>query len=377
MTISTTDLGLYRLDDPSEIPSPALLIFVEHVRENLRRMIARVGDPARLRPHVKTHKMPAIVALSVGMGITKHKCATIAEAEMIARAGGPDALLAYQPVGPNAARLARLMETYPSTTFRAVVDDPDAARVLSDAVARAGRDLPVLLDLEVGMGRTGIAPEGSGAVELYELIDRLPGLVVDGLHSYDGHNHQIDEGERRAAAMEIVRRTVALRGRLLAKGLPVPRVAIGGTPTFPMYADLDEPNFECSPGTCVLQDVGYGSKYDDLDFTPAAILLGRVISRPRPGRLCVDIGHKAVAADPKGDRLVLLGMPEATLGPQSEEHLVVEVPDPEHYPVGTVVLAIPMHICPTSALHREAIVIERGAVADHWRVEARDRVVTI
>ena len=377
MTFSTTDPGPYRLDDPSAIPSPALLVFPEHLRENLRRMIARVGDPDRLRPHVKTHKMPAIVALATSLGINKHKCATIAEAEMIARAGGPDALLAYQAVGPNAARLARLMAAYPSTTFRAVVDDPEAARGLSDAVSGAGRALPVLLDLEVGMGRTGIAPEGDGAVELYQWVDRLPGLVVDGLHAYDGHNHQVDEDERRAASREVVGRTVDLRDRLLAKGLPVPRVVIGGTPTFPMYAKVSEPNFECSPGTCVLQDVGYGSKYDDLDYTPAAILMGRVISRPRPGRLCLDLGHKAVAADPKGDRLSLLGMPGATLGPQSEEHLVVDVPDPERYPVGTAVMAIPMHICPTSALHREAFVIEGGAVVDRWRVEARDRVVTI
>src|SRR5689334_14947627 len=118
----------YVVDDPSALLSPSLLVFRDLVRRNLEAMIAIARSPDRLRPHVKTHKMPDLVRLCEQMGIRKHKCATIAEAEMVARAGGTDALLAYPLVGPNPDRLAALVRAYPSTTFRATVDRADAAR---------------------------------------------------------------------------------------------------------------------------------------------------------------------------------------------------------------------------------------------------------
>jgi D-serine deaminase-like pyridoxal phosphate-dependent protein len=102
-------------------------------------------------------------------------------------------------------------------------------------------------------------------------------------------------------------------------------LVLGGTPTFAIHARCDVPGSECSPGTSTLHDASYATKFPDLPFTPAALLITRVISRPRPGRITLDVGHKAVAADPVGARLVLLDVPGATLGGQSEEHLVVEL----------------------------------------------------
>lgn len=366
----------YHIDDLSQIPSPSLVIFVDIVRENLRKMLEMVGDPARLRPHVKTHKMPAIVRMALEEGITKHKCATIAEAEMLAQAGAPDVLLAYQPVGPNVERMVRLLTTYPNTTFRTVVDEPGPAQALSDAVSRVGRSLPTLIDLNVGMNRTGIIPSPE-ADALYAEIARLPGLEPDGLHAYDGHSSDPDLDQRRSLVMSIVKEVTAMRDRLEGQGLPVPRIVMGGTPPFPIYAGLDLPNLECSPGTIVLHDVGYGAKFPDLPFTPAALLLGRVASRPKPGLLCLDIGTKAVASDPIGDRVAVLGIPDAKLGRQNEEHLMVETPAAADFPPGTPVLAIPVHICPTCALHREAFAIQDGKVIDRWPVIARDRTLTI
>jgi D-serine deaminase-like pyridoxal phosphate-dependent protein len=362
----------YPLHNPSELLSPSLLIFRALVRRNLEAMIALARGADRLRPHVKTHKMAEVVRLAERLGIHKHKCATIAEAEMIASAGGTDALLAYPLVGPNVARLARLVRAYPHTTFRALVDQPDAARALSAGMARAGRALPVLVDLEVGMGRTGIEP-GDAAADLYALVDALPNLVPDGLHAYDGHIHDSDLAARRHAAEPGAERTLQLRDRLLARGLPVPRLVLGGTPTFPIHSAREVPGVECSPGTCTLHDAGYAARLPDLPFTPAAVLLTRVISHPRPGRLCLDLGHKAVAADPPGARLTLLDIPDATLGAQSEEHLVVDTPHAAQFPPGTPALALPTHICPTCALHRRAVVVEDGEVVDEWEVSARDR----
>jgi len=366
----------YAIDDPSLLLSPSLVIFRDLVRKNLAEMIAMARGPDRLRPHVKTHKMAAIVRMAGETGISKHKCATIAEAEMVAASGGTDVLLAYPLVGPNLVRFARLIRAYPGTTFRALVDHPDSARALSEAVQDLDRPVPVLVDLEVGMGRTGIDP-GEPAAALYALVARLPNLEADGLHAYDGHIVETDVEARGKSVRAVQEKTLDLRDRLVRQGLPVPRIVIGGTPSFPVHAGLDVPGLECSPGTIVLHDHGYATRFPDLPFTPAALLLTRVVSRPRLGRICLDLGHKAVAADPAGPRAHLIDVPEARMVGHSEEHLVVDTPAAEQYPVGTCVLAIPTHICPTSALHRRAYVIAGGKLVDEWEVTARDRVIRV
>ena len=148
----------YVVRDCSELLSPSLLIYPKVVRENLKTMIAMADGADRLRRHVKTHKMAEIVRLAESLGIHRHKCATIAEAEMVATAGGADVLLAYPLVGPNVKRFIQLARAYRATTFRATVDHPDAARALSSAALGLEQPIPVLIDLEVGMGRTGILP---------------------------------------------------------------------------------------------------------------------------------------------------------------------------------------------------------------------------
>jgi D-serine deaminase-like pyridoxal phosphate-dependent protein len=232
------------------------------------------------------------------------------------------------------------------------------------------------VDLDVGMGRTGIDP-GEPAAALYALIAGLPNLEADGLHAYDGHINETDIEARRKSVRAVQEKTLGLRDRLVRQGLPVPRVVFGGTPSFPVHAGLDVPGVECSPGTIVLHDHGYANRFPDLPFTPAALLLTRVVSRPRPGRICLDLGHKAVAADPAGPRAHLIDVPEARVVGHSEEHLVVDTPADDQYPLGTCVLAIPTHICPTSALHRRAYVIARGRRVDTWEVTARDRVIGV
>lgn len=101
------------------------------------------------------------------------------------------------------------------------------------------------------------------------------------------------------------------------------------------------------------------------------------MSRPRPGRICLDLGHKAVAVDPVGPRVHLIDVPEARIVGHSEEHLVVDALVADRYPVGTCVLAIPTHICPTSALHRRTYVIAGGRLVNEWEVSARDRMIRV
>src|SRR5580658_110447 len=141
----TLDIAWARAADVSATPSPALLLGLEPIERNLHTMLAMAGSPARLRPHVKTHKLGWLVHRQVALGITAFKCATIAEAEMCALAGAPDVLIAFQLVGPNVARLLALRETFPCTKFSSIIDEPGALRMLADAAARAGARLEVLV----------------------------------------------------------------------------------------------------------------------------------------------------------------------------------------------------------------------------------------
>ena len=360
----------YRIDDTSQIISPALVLYKELIESNLMRMVEIAGSPDRLRPHVKTHKMREIVAMQMAAGIGKFKCATIAEAEMVASCHANDILIAYQMVGPNRARLVRLIEKFPRATFRVLVDHPLAARQLAESLSAARRSVSVLLDVDVGQHRTGIAP-GTEAVQLYELICQLPGLQPGGLHVYDGHNHQESISERQTAVENQFSKVAEFRDELVKRGLRVQRVVCGGTPTFPHYARIG--GTELSPGTCVLHDNGYGSRFPEMGFRWAALLLTRVVSRPAPNRMCLDLGYKAVASDPKGDRLLLLDLPNAKFVLQNEEHLLVETEEASRYQPGDELLACPTHICPTCALHKEAYVVESGRLTARWAVVARDR----
>jgi D-serine deaminase-like pyridoxal phosphate-dependent protein len=368
----------YALKDASGVFSPALLFYKDLIRRNIARMIELAGGPENLRPHVKTHKTREIVRLVMDAGISKHKCATLAEAEMVAGCGGRDVLLAYNIVGPNCRRLAKVASAFPQCRFSVLADHPVAARQLSETLAGSGQKVGVLIDLDVGQHRTGIAP-GPEAAALYELLAHLPGLEPAGFHVYDGHLHQESYSEREAAVKKHLEPVLALRRSLEHKGLPVPRMVVGGTPTFPVYTRLALPGSEYAPGTCVLHDHGYGSRFADLaGFTPAALLLTRVMSRPTATRVTFDLGYKAIASDPPaGKRLILLDVPEYEAVLQNEEHLVIETPAAERFQPGDVAYAIPTHICPTCALHSSAYVVEDGRVTGQWQIAARDRVLTI
>ena len=356
-------------------------MYPDRAEENLRRLIAIAGGTSRLRPHMKTHKLPEIARMHVALGLTRVKCATIAEAEMLAAEGLSDVLLAYQPVGPAVGRLLRLAQTYPGVTFRAVVDDEAAARALGAAFAGAGRTIDLLVDLDVGMHRTGIDP--SLAPPLYRLLATLPGVTPGGLHAYDGHLRDADLAVRQAQADAAFAPVRELRRTLQAEGLPVPRVVVGGTPTLPCHATRDEPDLELSPGTVVFWDAGYTAGLPDMDFLSAALVLTRVVSKPGGNRITLDLGHKAVASEMPHPRVELIGLQatgsrlQAHFIGHSEEHLVFETPDAASLHVGDVLYGMPWHVCPTVALHGQAVVVRDGRAVDRWQVTARERTITV
>jgi D-threonine aldolase len=366
----------YAVQDTASVFSPALVFYKDLIRRNIAEAVRIAGEPARLRPHVKTHKTPEIVRLCLEAGITKHKCATLAEAEMLAACGAPDVFLAYPLVGPNCGRFARLARAYPATRFAVTCDHAASAEALSRAVTGEGQTVDVLLELDVGHHRTGLAA-GPAAVAVYEQLGRLPGLRPGGIHAYDGHNNQESFGERQAAVRGLLDPVLGLRRKLEEKGLPVPRLVAGGTPTFPVYAGLDIAGLECSPGTLILHDHGYGTRFPDLaGFTPAALILTRVVSRPTPSRVTFDVGTKAVASDPPaGKRLALIDVPDYEPVIHNEEHFTVETSAAERFAPGTEVFAMPTHVCPSVALYRRAHVVEGGRLTGTWEIVGRDRIL--
>ena len=396
----------YSITDPATLDTPALVVFPERVKENIRLAIEKVGSPDRLRPHVKTHKSPELTRLLLAAGITRFKCATIAEAEMLALEGAPDVLLAYQPIGPKTQRFAQLIKTYPGTAFSCLIDNPEAAGAMADTFAAAGLTVPVYLDINVGMDRTGIAP-GDEAVQLFRTATQLRGITPVGLHAYDGHIRDTDLAERTRkcdegfAKVEALRTALAELAHPAATALSHPAAAAlshpaaaaltiiaGGSPTFPIHAAraanandgtlAESAPLQCSPGTFVYWDKGYGDTFPDQPFLPAALVVTRIISLRGDTRLCLDLGHKSIA--PENDiarRVFFLNGPELKPVGQSEEHLVVEAGAGHNYGIGDIFYGIPFHVCPTVALYDRAITIESGRVTGYWKNTARDRSITI
>ena len=367
----------YHVADTSDIITPALLIFREQLEANLRHMIQIAGDTSRLRPHCKTHKMAAVTELELQHGITKHKCATLAEAEMLAECGVRDIFLAYNIVGPNIRRVVAFCQRFPHVRLAVTADHIGPLTALGAAAAAAGVTVLVLLDIDTGQHRTGLTV-GPGARAVYEAISKTPGIQAGGLHVYDGHQHQKSLAERRVAVLNEFQKVLAFRDELVAAGMSVPTLVCGGTASFPIYAELTDPTIELSPGTCLFNDAGYSEAFPDLEFQPAALLLTRVVSRPTADRVTFDLGYKAVASDPPaGKRLQILGIPDAEQILQNEEHLVIQTSHAGEFQPGDEAYAIPRHICPTSALHKEAFVIVDGKLAERWPVSARDRWLTL
>lgn len=366
------------LRQPQNVLSPCLLVAPDIIRQNLQECIRIAGSVQRLRPHVKTHKTPEIVEMQLQMGIVKHKCATLSEAQMLAQTQASDVLLAYPLVGPSIARFCEMVGQFPKCRFTAVVEDRQTLAELERHFSSHGTSIDVMVDVDTGMHRTGITP-GGAVIELVEAMQRTKACRFDGLHVYDGQNHQSALSERQAAVTALLQPVLALVGSLAARNIAVPKLVCGGTPTFPVFADQDFPDgalVECSPGTSVLSDFNYGRDYADMSgIRPAAWVMTRVISKQHTHRMTLDLGHKAVAADtPMASRCFFPELPDAQCIQHSEEHLVIETSAAENYQIGDVLYGIPGHICPTVALHSHLQVVQNGQITDCWEVTARNRI---
>lgn len=361
----------YHISNIQEIDSPALIVYPSRVKENISILLSMIDDRLRLRPHVKTHKTKEATKLMMEAGISKFKCATIAEAEMLAICGAKDVLLAYQPVGPKLVRFVSLIKKYPLTLFSCLIDSVYAARQMADVFAQESLTVPVYIDLNTGMNRTGIAP-GKPAIELYMQCSSFNGITPAGLQLYDGHIRQSDFQLRTAHCDENFSAAKKIAHELSAMGFSEPIIVAGGSPTFSIHSKRQI--VECSPGTFIYWDKGYLSLCPEQAFIPAALVITRVISLPDKTRLCLDLGHKSIASENDlSKRVYFLNAPGLIPVSQSEEHLVVEAGTGHSYKIGDVLFGLPFHICPTCALYERAITIEENRSSGEWKIIARDR----
>lgn len=362
----------YEVDNISEVNSPSLLVYPDRIENNIKKMIEIAGNSNRLRPHVKSHKMPEIVKLQMKHGINKFKCATISETEMVASCGAKDILLAMQPVGPNIGRFLRLKNAYPGALISCITDDETVIEKISSEAIASKTDVHLWLDINVGMNRTGIAP-GKEAINLCKKISASPGLFFEGLHVYDGHLHEPDFEKRRTLSNEAFSNVTSMVAEMKNFFSDPIKIVAGGTPTFPVHALRKD--VELSPGTLLLWDWGYGSKFKDLDFQNAAVLVTRVVSKPAKGFLCLDLGHKAVASEMPHPRVIFPDISDYTFTTHSEEHLVIKTGEADNFNVGDPIYCIPWHICPTVDRHDKVSVVVNSKVKERWNVVARRREI--
>ena len=365
----------YLINNADQLDSPALVFYPERIAENIVRLKNSINDISRLRPHVKTHKNAEITRMMIEAGISKFKCATIAEAEMLGMCKAPDVLLAYQPVGPKISRFIGLIKSYPDTHFSCLCDNAVSLKAIAAAAVTAGLQLDLFLDLNVGMNRTGIVPDDQ-AVLLYQQIDAEPGVHARGLHAYDGHIHDDSLELRKEKWQEALNGILYVNQEIIAAGLAKPVIVAGGTPTYPLYASFDD--VECSPGTFILWDKGYQDAFEEQEYLTAALVVTRVISLNGPASLTVDLGHKSVAAENELQRRVyFLNAPKAKMTGQSEEHLVLEAGAGHGFQIGDVLYGLPIHICPTVALYGTAALVSNHQVKGEWKIISRDRKINI
>lgn len=364
----------YHFIGEDTVPSPALIYYRDRITENTRLTVQIAGGSERLWPHIKTHKMAQMLKMQLSMGIHRFKCATYQELRLACEAGATDCLWAYPLVGPNVQRFLSLMKEFPRVHLYALTDNLEACALLGKAALEQNLAASVLVDVNMGMNRTGIALDR--LYDAYHALSAQPGISVRGMHCYDGHIHDHDPSERLAHADACAQPVYAVRDALVEEGLNVDILIMGGTPTFPCH--VQHPDVFLSPGTLFVSDAGYAAAFPDIPVVPAAAVLTRVISHPSDGLFTLDTGYKAVSADPVGARGQLVGY-EALCDDvlSSEEHWVFRMrPGHEHKrpPIGSVLYVIPTHICPTTCLYDAVYVVSNNRLSNLWAVAARSRV---
>jgi D-serine deaminase-like pyridoxal phosphate-dependent protein len=360
----------------SEIETPALVVDLNILDRNLRRVAAYAGRHGlRLRPHTKTHKSILLAKRQLELGAAGLTVAKVSEAEVMLGAGPADMLVAFPIIGGG--KLARLMQVARSTSVTVALDSLCAARQLSDAAGAAQAEVGVLAEFDAGLGRVGVAP-GEQLLQLAQSIRKLPHLTFQGLTFYPGHIKSLDEPGQRALA-QLSELLGSIRADFERAGIAIPIVSGGSTPTL-FHSHEIQGLTEIRPGTYIFNDMNTvrsgGCAMEDC----AATILATVVSVARPGHMIIDGGSKTFSSDrPANPSEVTFGhvveAPGARFHKMNEEHGFIDLAGagPE-FGVGDRVRVIPNHICVAVNLHERVYGVRGGQVEEIWNVDARGKL---
>lgn len=359
----------------NQLDTPALVIDVDAMERNLERTARYAREYGlRLRPHTKTHKIPALGKRQIQLGAAGLSVAKTTEGEVMLESGTPDLLLAYPVLGE--AKLARLVHLAQQVQVTVALDDLTVAQCISAAAARSGVEVGILTETDVGLHRVGVAT-GQELLSLIQAIQALPGLRWRGVAFYPGHIKDHSTGSQ--PALERLRTQVPeLLARLAGDGLEAEIVSGGSTPLLWDSHTIPGVN-EIRPGTYIFNDRNtlLGGTCTRADC--AATMLCTVVS-VQGDRMMIDGGSKTFSSDrSSSDGDVLFGDIEGDAGARfhkmNEEHGYVDLSHAEKsYRPGDRVRVLMNHVCTAVNLHERVWAVRGEQVLDEWIVAGRGKL---
>jgi D-serine deaminase-like pyridoxal phosphate-dependent protein len=367
MTPSATPL-------PSPVPlshldTPALLVDLDQLEGNLQRMATALSQMgSTIRPHFKAHRMPEICRRQVALGAHGITCAKLGEAEVLGALGFDHLLVANEVVGP--VKWRRLAQLALRRDVLVGIDCLEVAEATAAAAREAGSQVGVLVDVNIGMDRCGIAP-GPAAVELAERCAELRGLRFQGVMGYEGQVVMLSPADKVAAGRIALSKLTDTAEQCRAAGLPVQIVSAGGTGCWDITA-THRGITELQCGTYSMMDLLFREGAGARDFEYACTVMGTVISRPAPDRAVTDVGKKGL--HPSFGMARPLDLPGAELLALHSEHGILNVQDEARgLKVGDPVRFIPSYLEGTVNLYDRAYAIRNGLAVEEWTITGRGR----
>jgi len=342
------------------LTTPCVVVEAEALQHNLTLLARYFADrPCKVRPHFKSHKCVTLARRQLAAGSTSGiTCAKLSEAEQLVAGGVDDILIANQVVGEGKAR--RLAELNRQATVRVAVDSVENIEQLDAAAAEVDSTIGVLVEVDIGMHRCGVAP-GEPTLALAREVAASGNLRFDGLQGYEGHLVQLrDPAERRQRVSEAMGALVETKRMLTDAGLPVQIVSGGGTGTYDVTGNIEGID-EVQCGSYALMDATY--KKVRPEFRVASRVLTTVIS-VRGRRAVVDVGKKGLGCE--FGLPVVRGVAEAEVQYAAEEHTVIENLS---VGVGDTIQLIPSHGCTTHNLYRRMWIVRNRTIEDCWPIE--------
>jgi D-serine deaminase-like pyridoxal phosphate-dependent protein len=346
------------------VDTPALLLYMDAVERNITKMAQFFSDrPCKLRPHVKTHKLPLIAHKQIEAGAIGITCAKLSEAKVFLEAGIKKVLIANEIVGR--AKIDRLVHLSNESELIVCVDQFENAREISETAARWGRKISILVEVNVGLDRCGVMP-GKPALEFVQRIDDLRNLTFRGVMGYEGGMFIKDPDEKGKKCLECNQRLVQTKEMIERRGFPVEIVSAGGSNTFSLTG-LYPGITDIQVGSYVTMD-SYNHYYG-LNFEQAITILTTVISRPEKGRAVTDAGMKSFSTDNGLPVCKEAGVVVSRLN-EEHGHLRIEVPGRD-LSVGDKIEIVPSHGCTTIPLYDRYVVVRNDYVESVMHIHAR------